>query len=121
MPERPAPKRLTPEQSYTLISKYGSPLYVYDETLIRERCREIHGLVSLPFFAANYSAKANTNIELLKIIRSEGLRVDAMSPGEILAEIAAGFQPDKIFFIPNNVSVEELRFAAERGVMTSLD
>lgn len=115
------PEHLTPEQSYALVSKYGSPLYVYDETLVRERCREISGLVSLPFFTANYSAKANTNIELLKIIRSEGLRVDAMSPGEILAEIAAGFQPDEIFFIPNNVSMEELHFAAERGVMTSLD
>ncbi|MDR1400618.1 MAG: diaminopimelate decarboxylase [Treponema sp.] len=115
------PERLTPEQAYVLVSKYGSPLYVYDERLVRERCREISSLVSLPFFVANYSAKANTNIELLKIIRSEGLHVDAMSPGEILAETAAGFQPDEIFFIPNNVSIEELRFATERGIMISLD
>ncbi|GHT74780.1 diaminopimelate decarboxylase [Spirochaetia bacterium] len=109
------------EQAEELVKKYGSPLYVYDEGIIRTRCREVRALSSHPLFTPNYSAKANTNIELLKIIKSEGLHVDAMSPGEILAEEAAGFGPEEILFISNSVSVEEMQFAADRGIMISVD
>ena len=41
------------------------------------------GFVSYPNFKVTYSAKANSNIRLLKIAREEGLHSDAMSPGEI--------------------------------------
>ncbi|GHV87897.1 diaminopimelate decarboxylase [Spirochaetia bacterium] len=112
---------LEQEQAEELVKKYGSPLYVYDEGIIRTRCREVRALSSYPGFTPNYSAKANTNIELLKIIKSEGFRVDAMSPGEILAEEAAGFGPEEILFISNSVSVEEMQFAADRGIMISVD
>ncbi|GHT97533.1 diaminopimelate decarboxylase [Spirochaetia bacterium] len=112
---------LVPEQAKELINKYGSPLYVYDEGIIRERCREVRALSPYPGFLPNYSAKANTNIELLKIVKDEGLHADAMSPGEILAEEAAGFRPEELLFISNNVSVDEMRFALDRGIMISVD
>lgn len=104
-----------------LIRTYGSPLYVYQETQLRQRCREMQQLIQGVPFAAHYSVKANTNIELLRIARDEGLHADAMSPGEILALEAAGYEADSIFFIPNNVSSDELRFAAERGILISVD
>ena len=87
-----------------LIEKYGSPLYVYNESVLRDQCRKLKNLVSYPKLKINYSAKANTNLSLLKIIRSEGLLVDAMSPGEIFIELQAGFKPEEILFISNNVS-----------------
>ncbi len=43
-------------------------------------------LISYQDFKVSYSAKANTNVELLRIIRDEGLDVDAMSPGEMYLE-----------------------------------
>lgn len=104
-----------------LTEQYGSPLYLYDERTLRTRCREMKNLISYPHFKPNYSAKANTNIELLKIVRSEGFCVDAMSPGEILLELEAGFTPEEILFISNNVSVEEMTFAMERGITVSVD
>jgi diaminopimelate decarboxylase len=112
---------LLPEQAAALVEKYRSPLYVYDEGILRKRCRELRALSPYPGFGVNYSVKANTNIELLRIVRSEGLRVDAMSPGEILAGEAAGFGPEAILFMPNNVALEEFRFAADRGILTSVD
>ena len=45
-----------------LTAKYGSPLYVYNEKILRERCRDIKNLVSYPHFSINYSAKANSNL-----------------------------------------------------------
>ena len=66
-----------------LLNKYGSPLYVYNEVILRERCREIIDLVSYPKYRVNYSAKANSNLQLLKIIHEEGLHADAVSSGVI--------------------------------------
>ncbi len=104
-----------------LVEQFGSTLYVYSEDMLRRRCREIKALSSHPGFLPNYSAKANTNIHLLKIVREEGLVVDAMSPGEIIMDLAAGFTPEQILFISNNVSAEELRFAVDHGVNVSVD
>jgi diaminopimelate decarboxylase len=104
-----------------LVEEYGSTLYVYNEDMLRRRCREIKALSTHPGFTPNYSAKANTNIHLLKIIREEGMVVDAMSPGEIIMNLAAGFTPDQILFISNNVSAEELKFAIDHGVYVSVD
>ncbi len=106
---------------YDLIEKYGSPLYVYNERILRERCRDIKNLVSYPNFSVNYSAKANSNLAFLEIVCDEGLNVDAMSPGEIYAELKAGFKPEQIFYISNNVSEEEMRFAIEHNVLMSVD
>lgn len=66
-----------------LIQKYGSPIYVYNEYILKERCKEIKNLLQYPQFTVNYSAKANCNVTLLKLIREAGIHVDTMSPGEL--------------------------------------
>jgi len=104
-----------------LTEKYGTPLYVYNENILRERCRDMKGLISYKNFTVNYSPKANGNLELIKIIRSEGLRVDAMSPGEIYVNMLAGFKPEEILYISNNVSEDEFRYAINVGVKISVD
>ncbi|WP_461208310.1 diaminopimelate decarboxylase [Desulfocurvus sp. DL9XJH121] len=106
---------------FVLLDAFGGPLYVYNEHILRRRCREIRTLVDHPKFRVNFSAKANCNPELLRIVRDEGLSVDAMSPGEIHLELAAGFKPEDIFYVCNNVSEAEMRFAVERGVRVSVD
>lgn len=104
-----------------LSEKYGTPLYVYSENILRERCRDLKDLISYSNFSVNYSPKANSNLELIKIVRSEGLRVDAMSPGEIYVNMLAGYKPEEILYISNNVSEDELRFAINTGVKISVD
>lgn len=104
-----------------LVKKYGSPLYVYNEDVLREQCRKVKNLINYPKLKVNYSAKANTNLSLLKIIRSEGLLVDAMSPGEIFIELQAGYKPEEILFICNNVSADEMMYAIKTGVLVSVD
>lgn len=104
-----------------LAEKYGTPLYVYNEKILREKCRDLKNMVTYPKFVVDYSAKANSNIAFLQIVKSEGLEVDAMSPGEIYAERLAGFEPHEIFYICNNVSEEEMLYAIKEGVITSVD
>lgn len=104
-----------------LVEKYGSPLYVYNEAILRQRCRDMKNLVKTPGFTADYSIKANANLHILKIVHEEGLEADAMSPGEIHVLLAAGFAPEQILFVCNNVSEEEMRYAVERGITVSVD
>jgi len=104
-----------------LVEKYGSPLYVYSESILRERCIELKGIVTYENLKVNYSAKANTNLTILQIVHDEGFLIDAMSPGEIFIEMKAGFKPEEILFISNNVSDEEMLFAINKGVLISVD
>ena len=106
---------------FEIIKEYGSPLYVYNESILRQRCREMKNFITYPNFSVNYSTKANSNLELLKIVREEGLNADAMSPGEIYVLLAAGFKPEQIFYISNNVSAEEMKYAIEKGIILSAD
>lgn len=50
--------RHTPRE---LAETYGTPLYVYNENILRQRCRELKGLSAHPGFGVNYSVKANAN------------------------------------------------------------
>ncbi len=104
-----------------LVKMYGTPLYVYNENILRQRCRDLLGLSSLPGFCVNYSAKANTNPALLRIIREEGCHADAMSPGELHINKLAGFTAENLVYVCNNVSADEMRNAVENGLLVSVD
>ncbi len=104
-----------------LLREFGSPLYVYNEAILRQRCKEMAGLIKCPGFKSNYSIKANSNLELIRIAREEGLHADAMSPGEIHILLEAGYKPEEILFVANNVSAEEMQFAIDRDVLISCD
>ena len=108
----------TPEE---LIETFGSPLYVYNEAVFRARCQEMKHLIDAPDFKANFSVKANSNLELLKIAREEGLYADAMSPGELHVLFAAGYSKEELFFVSNNATAEELIHVADKGVLVSID
>lgn len=105
----------------TCLADYGTPLYVYNERILRERCREIKNLSKNPRFKVHFSAKANSNPALLQIIRSEGILADAMSPGELAAVLAAGYEPSEIFYVTNNVSADEMKNAVKHGCLMSVD
>ena len=104
-----------------LVEKYGSPLYVYNEKIFREKIRDMKNIVSYDNFIPNYSIKANSNLHLLKIVRDEGIYADAMSPGEVYVLKEAGFKPEQIFYVSNNVSDEEMQYAIDNNIIISID
>ena len=109
------------ENPEELALKYGTPLYVYNDEIIRQQMRDVAGVITKYPYRANYSMKANSNLSILKMALEEGLNADAMSMGEMMLLLKAGFPTDRIFFVPNNVSQEELQFAIDHNIMTSLD
>lgn len=104
-----------------LAEEFGTPLYVYNEKILRERMQRMAHLITYPGFTANYSIKTNSNLSILRLALEEGLNADAMSPGEIFLLLKAGFPKERIFYVSNNVSAEELQYAIDHGVVISLD
>lgn len=104
-----------------LADKFETPLYVYNENILRTRIKELAGLSDYAGFAVNYSVKANSNPALLKIIREEGALADAMSPGELAMDLLAGYNSSDILYISNNNSSAEMLNAIAHGCLISVD
>ena len=105
----------------SLVKEFGSPLYVYNESILRERANEMKNLVDYKNFKINYSAKANSNLAVLQIIHDVGVDAECMSPTELTMELMAGWKPEEILYLCNNVSAEEMKFAIDRNITMSVD
>jgi diaminopimelate decarboxylase len=101
-----------------LAAEFGTPLYVFDELGIRQKCAEFKREFNQRYAntAVFYSAKAFINKALAKLINEEGLGLDVVSAGEMSIVRSAGFPMERAYFPGNNKSAEELRLALEWGV-----
>ncbi len=101
-----------------LAARFGTPLYIFDEETIRNRCREFRREFSSRYdsLLIIYAAKAFLCRALARIIREEGLGLDVVSWGEMAAALSSSFPPRLIYFHGNNKSPEELELALEQGV-----
>lgn len=100
---------------------YGTPVYVYNERILRSRMNSVANVITKYPYNASFSIKANTNIHIIKIALEEGNNCDAMSIGEIQMLLKAGCPVNRILFVPNNVSAAEMQFAIDHKIMTSCD
>src|SRR5947207_7011822 len=66
-----------------LAEKYGTPLYVYSASTIRERFRTFDAAFKRIHHTVCYSAKANSNLSLLKMLAKIGSGFDVVSGGEL--------------------------------------
>ena len=101
--------------------KFGTPVYVYDEDVIRARYRELKSSISHPRAKIHYACKANSNPEIMRILKEEGAGVDAVSPGEVMTALKAGFRPEEIIYTSASATDEELRFAMEKKITVNAD
>jgi len=101
-----------------LAKEFGTPLYVMDEQLIREKCREYYGAFTgtYPDSFVIYASKAFLTLAMCRLVESEGLGLDVVSGGELYTALKAGFPAEKIYFHGNNKSREEVNFALEAKV-----
>ncbi len=105
-----------------IADRFGTPVYVTDEQRLRDNYRRIHGAFNAHMPTdIHYACKANSNIALLRILEQEGACIDAVSLGEVLTCIKAGFSPDRILYTGVNVSDEELEGLVDAGVPINID
>lgn len=102
-----------------LAKKYGTPLYVLDEVLIRKNCRKFVSSMSENYGDNGrviYASKAFSCKAMYKIISEENMGIDVVSGGEIYTASQAGFPMEKAYFHGSNKSKDELEFALKCGV-----
>jgi len=102
-----------------LAEKYGTPLYLYDEERIRERCRTYLDAVKTAFSGKGkvmYASKAASFKRLYEIMAEEGMGIDVVSCGEIYTARRAGFPLEKSYFHSNNKTDADISYAIECGV-----
>src|SRR5574343_1046675 len=78
-----------PDTLRALAAQHGTPLWVYDAGTIRQRIADLRA-----FDTIRFAQKANSNTHLLRLMREQGVVVDAVSRGEILRALAAGYTAD---------------------------
>jgi len=69
-----------------LATQYGTPLWVYDAASIRRRIADLR-----QFDTIRFAQKACSNTHILRLMREEGVAVDAVSLGEIGRALHAGY------------------------------
>ena len=101
-----------------LVKEYGTPLYVYDVALIRERARGFKSTFEKMGVSAQvaYASKAFSTIAMVQLADEEGLSLDVVSGGELYTALAAEFPAGRIHFHGNNKSREELEMAISANI-----
>ncbi len=101
-----------------LAKTYGTPLYVYDEALIREKCRAYNRAFQESGFSYQvaYASKAFLCMEMSRLAAEENMSLDVVSGGELYTALQAGFPAGRIHFHGNNKTEEELVMALEANI-----
>ncbi|GAA3028188.1 type III PLP-dependent enzyme [Actinokineospora globicatena] len=98
-----------------LVSRYGSPLYVYDLDEVDAAAVALRG--ALPESALlYYSLKANPHVLVARALHASGCRAEISSAGELQAALAAGFAPAECLYSGPGKSSEEVAGAVAAGV-----
>lgn len=102
-----------------LANKYGTPLYVIDETIFRNNCRTFKKAID-KYYDGNglvlYASKAFCTMAACRIAHQEGLGLDVVSGGELYTAFKAGFPMEKVYFHGNNKTYEEIEMGIDYNV-----
>ncbi len=97
-----------------LAAEFGTPLFVYDEQHIRNRCRE--AVAAFGPQRAVYASKAFLCKAMARLAYEEEMRLDVATGGELHTVLAAGVPASACVMHGNNKSVAELRTAITEQV-----
>lgn len=93
----------------------GTPVWLYEAEPIRQRVAQLKA-----FDCVRYAQKANSNTHILRLMRQEGVMVDAVSLGEVERALHAGYQPGteshEIVFTADIIDAATLRRVVELNI-----
>lgn len=102
------------------IEQFGSPIYLYDEQLIIDKCKALKSMPNAYGLTVRYAMKANSNKTVLNIIHDQGLQLDASSLNEVKRAHLAGIDYSDIILtsqeVPDGVEQEELHEMMKAGL-----
>ncbi len=100
-----------------LTEKYGTPLYVYSKNMIKNKFQTTDEAFSSVDHTICFAMKANSNMEILKLMASMGAGGDVVSGGELYLALHAGIPANKIVYASVGKTDEEIKFGIESGIL----
>ncbi len=106
-----------------LAEKYGSPLFVFSEKVLREKYRQASTAISrvYPNFSFGWSYKTNYLNEICKVFHSEGAIAEVVSQFEYEKARALGLSGKQIIYNGPYKPLESLRRAVSEGAQIHVD
>jgi diaminopimelate decarboxylase len=105
-----------------IAAEFESPVYVYDAEKIKSQYHRLTNAFSkVKKLRINYAVKALSNISILKLFKGLGSGLDTVSVQEVQLGLKAGFDPSRIIYTPNGVSLEEIEEVTKLGVQINID
>lgn len=101
----------------TIAEDVGTPAYIYSARTIAEHFRKLDSAFEEIPHMVCYSAKANGNLAILRMLINEGAGIDIVSGGELEAAVRAGADPSKIVFSGVAKTVEEIDAALQKSIL----
>jgi diaminopimelate decarboxylase len=95
----------------------GTPFYLYSHATLKRHFLTFDDAFKDMDRLVCYSAKANTNLAILKLFESLGSGLDIVSGGELYRGLKAGFSPDKIVYSGVGKRIDEIDYALEAGIL----
>jgi len=100
-----------------IAEKVGTPFYLYSyQTLVRHFTVFDGAFKGIPHLVC-YSAKANSNLALLRLFVNLGGGVDVVSGGELYRALKGGADPQKIVYSGVGKREDEIEYALETGIL----
>ena len=100
--------------------KFGTPLYLYDEQTILNKCNDVLKMPNAFGLNVGYAMKANSNKALLQLITGLGIDLDASSLNEAKRAHLAGLPYSRIMLtsqdIPTGPDRADLEAAMKQGL-----
>ncbi len=113
--------QLSSKQLLAIAAEFGTPVYVYHAERIKEQYQQLTRAFEAADARIFYAAKALTNINILRYMRSIGCNIDCSSINEVHLAVKAGFEPGNILYTSNNIAFSEIEMAVQLGVHVNID
>jgi diaminopimelate decarboxylase len=101
--------------------EFGTPVYVYHAEKIELQYKRLLNAFPGVKVKLHYALKALNNVNILRLLKSQGAGLDAVSIEEVQLGLRAGFAPHEIMYTPNCVHFDEIKAAVELGVHINID
>jgi diaminopimelate decarboxylase len=107
------------QDTVALAEKYGTPMYLLDEDMIRENCRIYKNAFRKHFGETSrplYASKANSFKRIYEIMKEEDMGIDVVSSGEIYTALQAGYDLKNAYFHSNNKTDADIKYSMDNGI-----
>ena len=101
--------------------RHGTPLFVYDADEVRAGFRRIRNAFRYAPSYVHFAVVCNPNLYLLRLLRREGAKLHANTPGDVYCGLRVGYDPRDIVFSGSNLGKEDLVYVLGAGVSLNVD